>query len=101
ELYTQDSIELQNTITKKFGMFEEQSKFEEREKKSLIELEKAKTSRVIFIASLIVLTLAIVVILLLTLSVKKKAKTNKLLQKLNAEISLQKENLNAINQNLE
>lgn len=101
ELYTQDSIELQNTITKKFGMFEEQSKFEAREKKNLIELEKAKTNRVILFASLIVLTLAILVILLLTLSVKKKAKTNKLLKKLNAEISLQKENLDTINHNLE
>jgi len=101
KLYTQDSIELQNTITKKFGLFEEQSKFEAREKKNIIELEKAKTNRIIFFASIIVLILAVIVIFLLTFSIKKKAKTNKLLQQLNEEISLQKENLNTINQNLE
>lgn len=101
KLYTQDSIELQNTITKKFGLFEEQSRFAAREKESALKLEKAKTNKIIFIASLIVLTLAIIVILLLTFNVKKKAKTNKLLKILNEEISLQKEHLNKVNHNLE
>lgn len=101
ELYTQDSIELQNTISKKFGLFEEQSKFAAREKESALKLEKARTNKIIFIASMAVSTLAVILIVILILNIKKKAKTNKLLQTLNKEISVQKENLNQVNQNLE
>jgi tetratricopeptide (TPR) repeat protein len=101
KLYTQDSSELQNTIAKKFGLFEEQSKFLAREKANAIQLEKAKTNQVIFIAALVVSLLAIVLIFILTGNIKKKVKTNNQLKILNEEISLQKENLNKVNQNLE
>ena len=100
-MYTQDSIELQNNISKKFGLFEEQSMFAAREKESAIKLEKAKTNKIIFLASIIVLLLAIILIIILYLNIKKKAKTNKILSVLNQEISLQKENLNRVNHNLE
>jgi len=101
KLYTQDSIELQNTVTKKFGLFEEQSKFAAREKESAIKLEKAKTNKIIFLASIMVSLLAIILIVILYLNIKKKAKTNKILNILNQEVSLQKENLNRVNHNLE
>ncbi|MEJ6978831.1 tetratricopeptide repeat protein [Pedobacter sp. P351] len=101
ELYTQDSIELQNNMSKKFGLFEEQSKFAAREKESAIELEKAKTNRIIFVAAIAISSLAVILIIILVLNLKKKAKTNKLLQILNEEISIQKENLNKVNYNLE
>lgn len=101
ELYTQDSIELQNTISRKFGLFEEQSKFASREKEAAVKLEKAKTTKILLIASITISFLALILIFLLFKSVKKKALTNKLLQILNEEISIQKENLNQVNHNQE
>ncbi|MFD2163734.1 tetratricopeptide repeat protein [Paradesertivirga mongoliensis] len=101
KLYTQDSLELQTTISKKFGLFEEQSKFQAREKESAIKLEKAKTNRVVFTASIAISILAVLIIIILFLNVQKKAKTNHQLKILNEEISVQKENLDTVNQNLE
>jgi tetratricopeptide (TPR) repeat protein len=101
KLYTQDSIELQNTISKKFGLFEEQFKFAAKEKESAIKLEKAKTNKIIFLASIMVSLLATILIVILYLNIKKKVKTNKILNLLNQEISLQKENLDRVNHNLE
>ena len=100
-LYTRDSIELQNTISKKFGLFEEQSKFAAREKESAIKLERAKTNRILFFASLMVTVLAMVLIIILFVNNQKKAKNNRILQVLNEEVSLQKENLDKINHSLE
>jgi tetratricopeptide (TPR) repeat protein len=101
KLYTQDSIELRNSASTQLALFEEQSKFEAREKENEIKLEKAKTNRVILLASVIVALLSSLLAVILVMSIRKKAKTNKQLNILNQEVSLQKANLNRVNQNLE
>ena len=60
-----------------------------------------KKNKILLIAAIVVTCLAFVVILLIVKNVKKKAKTNKILNILNQEVSLQKENLDRVNQNLE
>lgn len=101
EVYTQDSIQFNNIESQKIGLLQEQQRHMEREKQTLILIERQKTDRVIFWASVIVFILLAAVIMLLYINNKKKAKTNKQLQALNDEVSMQKENLDRINHNLE
>ncbi|WP_069659062.1 hypothetical protein [Arcticibacter eurypsychrophilus] len=101
DVYTQDSITFSKLESQKIGLLQEQQRHLEREKQTLILLERQKTDRIIFWASAIVLFLLTALVLLLTFNVKKKNKTNKQLQSLNDEIFLQKENLNRINHHLE
>lgn len=101
EVYTQDSVQFNNIESQKIGLLQEQQRHLEREKQTLILIERQKTNRVMFWASVIVFVLLAIVIMLLYINNKKKAKTNKQLQTLNDEVSLQKENLNRINHNLE
>jgi len=101
EVYTQDSVQFNNIESQKIGLLQEQQRHLEREKQTLILIERQKTNRVMFWASVIVFILLAIVIMLLYINNKKKAKTNKQLQTLNDEVSLQKENLNRINHNLE
>ncbi|WP_407428776.1 tetratricopeptide repeat protein [Arcticibacter sp.] len=101
QVYTQDSIQFNNIESQKIGLLQEQQRHMEREKQTLILIERQKTNRVMLWASVIVLILLAAVIMLLYLNNKKKAKTNKQLQTLNDEVSLQKENLDRINHNLE
>lgn len=101
EVYTQDSIQFNNIESQKIGLLQEQQRHLEREKQTLILIERQKTNRIMFWASVIVFILLAAVIMLLYINNKKKAKTNKQLQVLNDEVSLQKENLDRINHNLE
>lgn len=100
-VYVQDSIAYSNLESQKIGLLQEQQRHQEREKQTLILLERQKTDRVLFWASIIVLSLLTALVILLTFNVKKKNKTNKQLQALNDEISLQRENLDRINHHLE
>jgi len=100
-VYTQDSIQFNNIESQKIGLLQEQQRHMEREKQTLILIERQKTNRVMLWASVIVFILLAAVIMLLYINNKKKAKTNKQLQTLNDEVSLQKENLDRINHNLE
>lgn len=101
EVYTLDSIQFNNIESQKIGLLQEQQRHLEREKQTLILIERQKTNRVMFWASVLVFILLAAVITLLYINNKKKAKTNKQLQALNDEVSLQKENLDRINHNLE
>jgi len=101
QVYKQDSVDFKELVSRKFGLFEEQQKFLEKEKETLVLLERQKTNRVIYWATVLVLGLACVVISLLIMNVKKKAKTNKKLQELNDEISIHTRNLDQANHTLE
>ena len=101
DVYKQDSIAFSKLESQKIGLLQEQQRHLEREKQTLILLERQKTDRIIFWASAIVLSLLTALVILLTFNVKKKNKTNKQLQSLNDEISLQRENLDRINHHLE
>lgn len=101
EVYRLDSIGYNNDLSGKIGLIQEQYKFRERERENQLIIERQKASRILYIATFVVLILSIVVIILLVMNVRKKNKTNKQLQGLNDEISLQKENLDRINHNLE
>ena len=96
-----DSTALNSVESKKITLHQEQFKFIEQQKQTEILLERQKTSRVIFAATAIVLLLSLVVITLLVLQSQKRAKTYQQLKALNEEISLQRENLNRVNQNQE
>jgi hypothetical protein len=100
-LYRQDSVSFRELVSKKYTLHKEQYQFLEKQKQTEILLEKQKRNKVIIVASAIVLLLSFVVITLLVVQSRKKAKTLKKMQELNEEISLQKEELNKVNQNLE
>lgn len=101
EVYKIDSMNYNNNVSVNIGLIQEQYKFRERERENQLIIERQKASRILYIATFVVLILSIVVIILLVMNVRKKNKTNKQLQGLNDEISLQKENLDRINHNLE
>lgn len=101
EVYKQDSITFKNLESQKITLFQEQAKQREELAQNQLRLEQEKRKTILFWASCIVLILSCVVIILLVMNVKKKAKTNLQLQALNDEVSLQKENLDRINHNLE
>ncbi len=100
-VYTLDSTTFSNVESDKIGLLDAQFKSLQKEKESQIIIEREKTNKVLLIAAIIVSILAFIVIFLLFNDVKKKNKTNKQLNTLNEEISLQKELLNQVNHNLE
>lgn len=101
QVYRLDSMNYNNNVSEKIGLLQEQYTYREKERENQLIIERQKTSKILYWATTIVLILSIVVIILLVMSVRKKSKTNKQLQALNDEISLQKENLDRINHNLE
>ncbi|WP_207533096.1 tetratricopeptide repeat-containing sensor histidine kinase [Desertivirga arenae] len=101
EVFSRDSIDFRKLVSKKYTLHQEQFDFIEKQKQTEILLEKQKTNRVKYIAAVIVLALSLVVIALLIIQSRKKAKTLHKMRELNEEISVQKENLDKINQNLE
>jgi len=101
DLFRKDSVEFRKLVSKKYTLHQEQFDFIEKQKQTEILLEKQKTNRVIYISTVIVLILAFIVIALLVVQSRKKAKTLQKMKELNEEISIQKENLNKVNQNLE
>jgi tetratricopeptide (TPR) repeat protein len=100
-VYTLDSAAFNNVESDKIGLLDAQFKSLQKEQESRIIIEREKTNKVLLIAAIIVSILAFIVIFLLFNDVKKKNKTNKQLNTLNEEISLQKELLNEVNHNLE
>ncbi|MBC7914143.1 MAG: tetratricopeptide repeat protein [Pyrinomonadaceae bacterium] len=101
EVYVADSSDFDNAKSEQLKLSEAQFKFLQKEKENQIIIERQKKNKILLIGAIAVSILAFIVIFLLVLIVKKKNHTNKQLQLLNEEISLQKENLNQINQNLE
>ncbi|HEY0056408.1 MAG TPA: tetratricopeptide repeat protein [Pedobacter sp.] len=99
--YTLDSTAFNNVESDKIGLLDAQFKSLQKEQESRIIIEREKTNKILFIAAIIVSVLALIVIFLLVNDVKKKNKTNKQLNILNEEVSLQKEILNQVNHNLE
>ena len=100
-VYRQDSLQIRELVSKKHTLHQEQFDFIEKQKETEILLERQKRNKVIIISTVIVLLLSFLVIALLVVQSRKKAKTFKKMQELNEEISLQKEELNKVNQNLE
>ncbi|MXV53291.1 tetratricopeptide repeat protein [Pedobacter sp. HMF7647] len=101
QIYRQDSLVYKNIVSDRISLQQEQFNQLQKQRENELTIQKQKTNQVIFWSAVVVSGLLFVVILLLVGNVNKKAKTNKELTRLNHEISLQKENLDRINHNLE
>ncbi len=101
QVYKQDSLSYKNNESVKIDLLQEQSRQREKQIESDKTILQQKYTKTLFWASTIVAGLAFVVILLLINSVKRSAKTNKQLKRLNLEVSKQKEDLDKVNHNLE
>lgn len=101
EVYKADSMSFRDQVSAKIGLLQEQYNYREKERENQLIIERQRTSRILYWATTIVLLLSLVVIILLIMNVRKKNNTNKRLRELNDEITLQKENLDRINHNLE
>lgn len=101
EVYKADSASFSDQVSAKIGLLQEQYNYREKERENQLIIERQRTSRILYWATTIVLLLSLVVIILLIMNVRKKNNTNKRLRELNDEITLQKENLDRINHNLE
>jgi signal transduction histidine kinase len=100
-VYTSDSIAFNNVESEQIKLLDARFNFLQKEKENEIIIERQQKHKILLFASIVVSILAFVVIFLLVKSVKKKTITNKQLKILNEEVSLQKENVDRINQNLE
>lgn len=101
QVYTTDSINYNNNVSAKLGLQQEQFKQLQRQRENELTIEKQKNTQILFISSTIVAALLLVLTGVLVSSVRRKARSNKLLQELNQEISLQKEHVDRVNHNLE
>lgn len=101
QVYTTDSINYNNNVSAKLGLQQEQFKQLQRQRENELTIEKQKNTQILFISSTIVAALLLVLTGVLVSSVRRKARSNKLLQELNHEISLQKEHVDRVNHNLE
>jgi tetratricopeptide (TPR) repeat protein len=101
QVYRQDSIHNDKYESDKIRVLQETNRRIETENKNQVLKEQERNSRIIFWASVLVMGLLTIVVVMLIRNVLKKAQTNKQLTALNQEISMQKENLDRINHNLE
>ncbi|WP_207426412.1 tetratricopeptide repeat protein [Pedobacter sp. SYSU D00535] len=101
ELYQKDSSNNVKLEAEKINLLQVQQRQVQKQKEQELQLERQEKRQLLYWYSLAVLALSVVIIILLMINVKKKAKTNQQLKRLNEEISLQKESLNKVNQNLE
>lgn len=101
EMYKRDSILNRTGTSTQLTFVEEQAKQQAIQQKTMIELQRQSYNRSKFIAAAIVSGLLVVVVALLAGNIKRKAETNKRLTELNAEVSVQKDNLDRINHHLE
>lgn len=101
EVYRLDSVYNNNYDSDKIRVLQEQLNRQKNEQETVEARERETRNMILFLASILVSGLLAAVIVMLIKNVSKKAQTNKQLTALNQEISLQKENLDRINHNLE
>ncbi len=101
EVYEHDSVIYNNRISNQLALNEREYAQRVKQQEQEVRIQRQKTNNILFGASVIVSALCIFVIFLLVGNVRRKAKTNEQLHKLNEEVSVQKENVDRINQNLE
>ena len=99
--YKQDSAKYANNISEKISMLRTQHDQLEKQKENELTIARQKNTQILFWASSAIATMAFLVIFLLIKNVRKSAKNNKVLTRLNLEISKQKDDLDRANQNLE
>ncbi|SDL81325.1 Tetratricopeptide repeat-containing protein [Daejeonella rubra] len=99
--YKQDSAKYANNISEKISLLETQHIQLEKQKENELTIAKQKNTQILFWASSAIAAMAFLVIFLLIKNVRKSANTNKVLTRLNLEISKQKDDLDRANQNLE
>ncbi|MDT3401816.1 tetratricopeptide repeat protein [Mucilaginibacter terrae] len=100
-IYKQDSIEYSSRNSAALTLFQAKYRQEQLRRENERITDRQKYERSVAIGTIVLAALLIVVIVLLTSNVKRKAETNKKLTELNAEISIQKDNLDRINHHLE
>ncbi|HEY0771973.1 MAG TPA: hypothetical protein VGD31_16720, partial [Sphingobacteriaceae bacterium] len=101
QVYKKDSISYKNNVADQIQLINVQNRQRDELTRKELTIAKQRYTEILFIGSAAVACLAFMVILLLIFHVKRKARTNKQLNQLNQEISLQKENLDKINHSLE
>lgn len=101
EVHEQDSINYKKNIASNINLIQETLKQQQQQTENEIIIERQKYSNTLFIASAIVASLAFFVIFLLIRINKKSKESNKELTALNEEVSVQKQNVDRINQKLE
>jgi hypothetical protein len=99
--YKQDSVKYANNISEKISLLETQHIQLEKQKENELTIARQKNTQILFWASSAIAAMAFLVIFLLIKNVRKSANTNKVLTRLNLEISKQKDDLDRANQNLE
>ena len=80
-----------------------EEQFNEREtqrENELINLRE-KQSRIVLLSTVVVALMSIIMVIVLAINVRRKMKTNAELMELNEKVTIQKERLNEVNQNLE
>jgi tetratricopeptide (TPR) repeat protein len=100
-IYKQDSIDYKSRNSAALSLYQANYRQDElkREKEQIMLRQKYDRARLIG-AVVLAIFLTLVIVLLVS-NVKRKAQTNKKLTELNAEISIQKDNLDRINHHLE
>jgi tetratricopeptide (TPR) repeat protein len=99
--YKQDSVKYANNISEKISLLETQHIQLEKQKENELTIARQKNTQILFWASSAIAAMAFLVIFLLIKNVRKSAKNNTVLTRLNLEISKQKDDLDRANQNLE
>jgi len=101
EIYHKDSTAFKENSSTQLNLILEQVKQQARQKENEILKQRQAFDRVKFWAVAIVAVLLLFSVGLLISNVRRKAKTNLKLTNLNAEVSMQKDNLDRINHHLE
>lgn len=101
KIYQQDSITYKSNVSEKISLLEAQHKQLEKQRENELTIAKQKNTKLLLWASSAIAIMAFVVIFLLVKIVRKSSQNNKILSRLNLEISKQKDDLNRTNQNLE
>jgi tetratricopeptide (TPR) repeat protein len=99
--YREDSARYVNNISDKISLLEAQHIQLEKQKENELTIAKQKNTQLFLRASIAIAIMAFFVIFLLIKIVRKSGDNNRELSRLNLEISKQKDDLDAINQNLE
>lgn len=99
--YTQDSAYYRQSFSKRITLASDLFTQLENRRKNERTIAQQKYATTLFGASTIVAGLLLALAFLLFINVKRTKKSNKELTRLNAEVSLQKENLDRINHHLE
>jgi signal transduction histidine kinase len=79
-VYKQDSVRYANSESAKISLLEEQYRQKEIQRRNELIILRQKQNKIIFISTLIVTFMAIVVIVMLAINVRRKMRTNQLLE---------------------